>query len=279
MHSRLWPRPQHQTHTAVHMLVASFCSCRSRCQQPRPPYLLVGWDLSLIPVTGLHRWACLQLAPAAMHLYAAGWTPVINLHCHAHAQNEPFQLCKCLLTVRAPAAATAPTVGLGSSPLNYACVYSKLLPLRRQLQSSPAAEQVHIIGSGHHHHLPWTLSPGPESTIEHTNSPCNYCYHHAALTKDPAVVNVMDPNSLGQWHTKTPGLGTTISPCTWCPTALSPGSWRAPAHPYLQVKVFPFQSQSIKSGSGDYSFKCAVTYARLQGSKRITEIWPTKGTQ
>ena len=42
---------------------------RTVCQPPRPPWLCVGPDLALSPLSGLHCWVQLQWAPPPEHLY------------------------------------------------------------------------------------------------------------------------------------------------------------------------------------------------------------------
>lgn len=68
------------------------CSAHARgetVQQPqeymctaRTPQLLVGPDLALSSVTGLHHWAHQHLAPSTVHLYTPGLTPNTSLHHH-----------------------------------------------------------------------------------------------------------------------------------------------------------------------------------------------------
>lgn len=149
------------------------------------------------------------------------------------------------------------------------CVCNSLLPCYRLLQLAPATECIHITSSGHHHCLTWSLATRPWGITEDPNSSSSRS--PTVLTKDYAVGDV-DPSSLSCWDVT---LSTTTSLHAGYLAPRDPRSLHAPVCPRLQVKVFPDQSQDIKSRRGDCFFKCV----KLQGSWRIRETWHTKGTQ
>lgn len=133
--------------------------------------------------------------------------------------------------------------------------------------------------SGHHQCLPWFLGADPGRATEDLSSPCSHCGHPAMFTKVHTVINNVEQSNLNQRDSMPPQTQCHHMPHTRCPAPLDPEFQHVPRHPLPQVKVFPYQGQSIKSGRGNCFFKCADSYTRLQSLKESGKYDPIKGIQ
>lgn len=122
----------------------------------------------------------------------------------------------------------------------------------------PAAKCMYITVSSHNCCLP-TRTRG---TVEDPKNACRFpsCAHQGHI-----VFNAVDLSGLS-WRDIT-HLWTHAITCShiWHPAPLGPGIQYIPACPQLQAKVLLYWSHFIKSGRGDFFFKCPNTYANLQG--------------
>ncbi|KAF3828641.1 hypothetical protein GH733_004842 [Mirounga leonina] len=104
-----------------------------------------GSGSSPVSVTSLHRWACLQLAPPAVHLHLTSPTALISLPCYSCAQGETLQPQEYVPTATTSTMANVPAVVRGPR------CWSRTPPLRVCLQPAlattqePAAKQVYTI--------------------------------------------------------------------------------------------------------------------------------------
>ena len=86
LHVTAWP-----VSTVIHKPVGRLCSHRNGCLSQ----VLVGSDPALFPVTGLHHWARLKLAPPALHLHAPSLTPNTSFHCHVPVLRTGIHIIAC----------------------------------------------------------------------------------------------------------------------------------------------------------------------------------------
>lgn len=134
--------------------------------------------------------------------------------------------------------------------------------------------------SDYHRYLLWSLAAGPWGIAGESSS-------IAATVDSPQ--HLQGPHSCSfyrlQWPEPTrlhipPGCRTAIHSCTWylVPGAARPGVTK---HASMLPSVGEDLSllKSLTSGRGDCFFKCAVAYARLQGSEKSGKLNSTKRTQ
>lgn len=111
----------------------------------------------------------------------------------------------------------------------------------------------------------WSLATGPGGATEDqaflcTPLPCRAHWGHT-------LVHAVDHST---WADES------RCPHTWHPAPLDPGLQHASVSSHPQVKVIPWQSQSIKYGIDNYIFKSVATYARLQEAKKWANMIPPK---
>lgn len=103
----------------------------------------------------------------------------------------------------------------------------------------------------------------PGSTVEGTLSPYSLNWSLTALAKECTIVGAVDPMTWAAELPHCPRPGVIPCPCTRWSAPLDLGSQLTPLCIYLQVKVFPHGSWSVKSERKDSFFKCADSCARL----------------
>lgn len=182
-------------------------SLRSAHWQSRLPQLFVDPALAPFPITGLHCWACLQLALPAVHLYPAGPTPFICIHLrwdrivtrgHINSQDP----CH----VRTPKL----VLGLALGPTSITvCMFAT----RPYHYTGPCRwyPQPNVCRSNNYCCLPWSLETAPGGPTENSSSPSSHCGSITALAKKHAVVTTVDLSSLGQWEITTPWTRATTN--------------------------------------------------------------------
>ena len=89
----------------------------------------------------------------------------------------------------------------------------------------------------------WCLLPAQNrtTTCVLATIPSHYTETCSLLPKPSVCTPQQWPKPMSHNTLSHPGPGATTCPHIWCPAPLELGSHHAPAWPYLQVKVFPYQ--------------------------------------
>ena len=112
-----------------------------------------------------------------------------------------------------------------------------------------------------------TLVPaaGPGGTAKDPQQPLQMLWMPTELTRHHTVVNVVDPSGWAN-ETSCPSVSRDATcPMPWHPGPLDLESQHTPVCPHLQMKCFPYWSQSIRLEFLDY-FRCADTYTGYKES-------------
>lgn len=296
MNARLHPRPPHLTHTAIHVLGANPSSehlhavtslqgwaqawgksmkpleSGSTSQDPHNclwawimPYLLL-----LACTTGLTYASCSGYAPAYLQADCNHWAPTqykclwgdcAAMEDHADSQG----LCSCLWAnswpqLLLPSLASISMFVFTSSPCPY--MVTCCWPNSRKCVHHWLWQPLWLPALAPSHKVPLKV-PSDLAAIE---VPPN------DLAKDYKVVKLWTAETWAKETLHSRGCIVATHTHPWLPTPLDLGSQHAPIAWATEESLSLIKSVQ-KSGRGGCFFKCADTYMRLQGFRRIREIW------